>query len=203
MKLNRGFKRAPYLLTALRAGLGPLLLATADLRPDRTVLGICLITAFVSDILDGMIARRLGIATATLRRLDSIADSIFYLCALVAVWILNRGVLLEHALMLSTLLFLECLRYVFDLRKFGREASYHMWSSKLWGLTLFIAFYAVLVAGEGTPLVAIAIMLGIIADLEGLLISYTLRSWHHDVPTIVHALRIRAGEDADQPNPQI
>jgi len=42
----------------------------------------------------------------------------------------------------------------------------------------------------------IAIVIGVIADMEGLLISITLRSWCHDVPSIFHALRIRADQHA-------
>ncbi|MHB8414619.1 MAG: CDP-alcohol phosphatidyltransferase family protein [Acidiferrobacteraceae bacterium] len=185
----------PYLLTYLRAALGPLLLGVAYFSPNRAVFAACLVAAFVSDIFDGVIARRLGIATSALRRLDSLADSIFYLCALAVVWLVHPQVLWDNQAILAVLLLLEAVRYVFDLWKFGREASYHMWSSKLWGIALFAAFYAVLVVDRGRILAKIAIGLGIVADVEGLLISYTLQTWRHDVPTIVHARRMCAGED--------
>jgi phosphatidylglycerophosphate synthase len=35
------------------------------------------VVAFLSDIFDGILARRLGVATANLRRLDSAADSAY------------------------------------------------------------------------------------------------------------------------------
>jgi hypothetical protein len=34
-------------------------------------------------------------------------------------------------------------------------------------------------------------ILGLIAQVEGLLISVALPVWTHDVPTLIHALRIR------------
>jgi len=40
--------------------------------------------------------------------------------------------------------------------------------------------------------VTAAIVLGIVADLEGLAISCTLKAWKNDVPSIFHALRLRA-----------
>ena len=40
-------------------------------------------------MLDGVLARRLGVATAALRRLDSVVDSAFYLAALFAAWRLH------------------------------------------------------------------------------------------------------------------
>jgi CDP-diacylglycerol--glycerol-3-phosphate 3-phosphatidyltransferase len=98
----------------------------------------------------------------------------------------------EHRWAFLALGALELGRYAFDLAKFGREASYHMWSSKVWGITLFVAFFAVLVFGYAGGLVAIPIYLGIAADLEGLAISVMLSKWQSDVPSIVHALRGRA-----------
>jgi len=43
-------------------------------------------------------------------------------------------------------------------------------------------------------LVTAAIWLGIVADLEGLAISVVLTRWMNDVPSIVHAWRLRAPE---------
>jgi CDP-diacylglycerol--glycerol-3-phosphate 3-phosphatidyltransferase len=151
---------------------------------------------FLTDIFDGVVARRLGVATVTLRRLDSFADSVFYLCALWAVWVLHPPVILENGVLLVVLAILECTRYAFDLWKFGREASYHMWSSKLWGVALFMAFATVFAFDDPGPLPMIAIAIGVLADLEGLLISFILPSWRHDVPTLLHAIRIRAERHA-------
>ena len=162
--------------------------------PAPALLAGCLLIAFLSDIFDGVIARRLGVATANLRRLDSIADSIVYLSALWAAWVLHPGVIVHNAVLLVVLVVLECTRYVLDFWKFAREASYHMWSSKLWGIALFTAFVAVFALDDPGILPSTAIVIGVVADVEGILISLTLPSWRHDVPSIFHALRIRAGE---------
>jgi hypothetical protein len=45
----------------------------------------------------------------------------------------------------------------------------------------------------GLP-VSVAIYIGIAADLEGLAISMVLREWKTDVPTILHAFRLRSAE---------
>ncbi len=181
----------PAVLTWMRVLLGPVLILLAWQWPHPAALAICLTAAFLSDVFDGIIARRLGIATANLRRFDSVADSIFYICAITSLWMLHPEVLSRHAVSLGTLLALEVVRYVYDLSKFGREASYHMWSSKLWGIALFAGCLSALAFGQDGVLVSAAIVIGIIADVEGLLISIVLNAWHHDVPSIVHALRLR------------
>jgi phosphatidylglycerophosphate synthase len=192
---SAALRAAPLALTALRALLAPVMVLLAVAWPNSSAFGTCLIAAFLSDVFDGVIARRLGIATANLRRLDSIADSLFYVGALVAAWYLHPQVLVAHRTALVVLVLLEISRYAFDLRKFGREASYHMWSSKLWGLALFAGFFSMLALGRSGWVVSAAIWLGIIADVEGLAISALLRQWRNDVPSIVHALRLRESED--------
>jgi hypothetical protein len=89
---------------------------------------------------------------------------------------------------------LEVARYAFDLAKFGREASYHMWSSKLWGIALFCAFFSLLALNVDNAVVTLAIYAGIIADSEGLAISIMLSQWKSDVPTLLHARHLRRNE---------
>jgi CDP-diacylglycerol--glycerol-3-phosphate 3-phosphatidyltransferase len=92
---------------------------------------------------------------------------------------------------LLLLLALELIRYAFDFLKFRRETSYHMWSSKLWGIFLFLGFFSLLSLDQQGSLIAIAIYAGIIADLEGLAISLVLTEWRADVPSLAHAVRVR------------
>jgi CDP-diacylglycerol--glycerol-3-phosphate 3-phosphatidyltransferase len=186
------FFKLPLTLTLLRAVLGPVVVGLALTRPEPALFAVCLILAFLSDYFDGSIARRLGIATANLRRLDSICDSIFYAAALFAAWHLHSALLLPYLPTLGALFALELARYAFDYRKFGKEASYHMWSSKVWGVALFTGFFALLVYEVAGWPVSLAIYIGLVTDCEGLAISFVLTKWQADVPTIFHALRCRA-----------
>jgi phosphatidylglycerophosphate synthase len=64
-------RRIPVLLVATRFLLGPILLflATQGATGGWFLLGIT--AAFLSDVFDGIIARRLGVATERLRVADS------------------------------------------------------------------------------------------------------------------------------------
>ncbi|HEY7897959.1 MAG TPA: CDP-alcohol phosphatidyltransferase family protein [Gemmatimonadaceae bacterium] len=184
-------RRTPVALTALRASLAPVMVLLALYFPNRFALGASLVAAFLSDIFDGIIARRLDVATPALRRLDSFADTLFYLCTAFAAWHLYSLVITPYLLALIILGVLEVTRYILDLTKFGREASYHTWSSKVWGIALFAGLFSLLALGSEGTAVAAAIYVGIIADVEGLVISIILTEWKNDVPTFVHALRLR------------
>lgn len=188
----------PLLLTLSRAVLAPVVVVLALVWPRPWAFVLCLVLAFLSDVFDGIIARRLGIATANLRRLDSLADSVFYVAAVYAVWVTQRPAIVDHLVLLGVLAALELARYAFDFIKFRREAAYHMWSSKLWGAALLIGFIGVLGEGETGWPVLLAAIPGIVADLEGLLISCVLPVWRNDVPTLFHAWRIRQHASQDE-----
>jgi CDP-diacylglycerol--glycerol-3-phosphate 3-phosphatidyltransferase len=182
-------KMLPLMLTALRALLAPVVVLLSLFAPRPLGFAVCLVLALLSDIFDGVLARRLGVATATLRRLDSVADTLFYVACVFAAWHLYPDSILEHGTSLAVLAGLEAARYTLDYLKFKREASYHMWSSKAWGITLFAGFFTLLVFGTDGAIVPLAIYVGIIADVEGLAISFLLARWQADVPTFVHAMR--------------
>jgi phosphatidylglycerophosphate synthase len=191
--------RIPLGLTLLRAPLGPAMLVAAVYDPDPVFFGVCLTLAFLSDVFDGVIARRLNVATPGLRRLDSVVDTIFYVCVAFAAWRLYPAALEAHAKGIVVLIALELTRYVVDGVKFRRVASYHMWSSKLWGLLLFIAFFALLVFGRADWTLSVAVYAGIVADIEGLAISWVLSESRTDVASIVHALRPSSRKGAGTP----
>lgn len=187
-------RRLPWALVGLRLALAPIVLLAGVLAARPAVFAACLAGALLSDVLDGVLARRLGVATEGLRRLDSAVDTVFYACALSAALLLVPQLLRPHLFALWALIALEIARYLLDWWKFGKEASYHMWSSKAWGLLLFAGMWSLLVQRSGGRPVSLAIAWGLLADLEGVAISIVLRRWHADVPTLLHALRLRRAE---------
>ena len=93
--------------------------------------------------------------------------------------------------LLAVLLGLECARYVFDLAKFGKAASYHSYFAKCWGLLRAVALIMVLSFGGLAWLVRASILLGILTNLEGGAMSLLLRHWQNDVKTLPAAWRLR------------
>lgn len=190
-RAGRLLNLTPVLLTGLRLGLAPVVMILAFYAPRPGAFAVCLITAFFSDIFDGIIARRLNVATPTIRRLDSAADTAFYVACVFAAWRLYPLALTQRLAPLVALIVLEVLRYILDFVRFRREASYHMWSSKLWGVSLFVGFISLLVLGKSGAALTVSVYLGIVADLEGISISLILPRWQSEVPSLVHALRAR------------
>ena len=198
-------------LTALRVALAPVLVLLARQGAGRaaaaggssaaTAAGAlyvaCCVAAFLSDVFDGVLARRWGVDGPSVRRLDSAADTLFYAAAAWSVWVARADVVRHYAVGAIVVVALELARYALDYWKFGREASYHAWSAKAWGVSLFAALVATMGFGQPRGFVDAAIVLGVVADLEGLAMSLVLPRWAHDVRGIGAAWRLRVGGGAD------
>jgi CDP-diacylglycerol--glycerol-3-phosphate 3-phosphatidyltransferase len=189
----------PWSMVIFRAILAPTVFVVAlRLKAPEAWLGGMIAAALVSDVYDGVLARRWGTATARLRTADSMADTAFYLGVLAAIILRHWPALQERLGLLITLLALEALRMGFDWMKFRRFASYHSYASKLWGLSLAVTAFALLAFNRGFWLLSLALALGIFCDLEGLAISVVLRQSAQDVKSLCGALALRRQIGAQQ-----
>jgi phosphatidylglycerophosphate synthase len=183
--------RLSLALTLLRLALAPALVVLARIGAPGLLLAAVLVAGFVSDVLDGVVARRAGVVTPFLRRLDSSVDTVFYLGVAYAAWHRHPDALRALALPILIVVGAEALNYVLAYAKFRREASYHARSARLWGLLLFLALLTLLATGRAA-LLPVALAAGLLAQAETLAITLVLRGWRHDVPSVWNALRVRA-----------
>lgn len=188
-------KHIPYLLIGFRLVLGPVMIAITYNygATARLVLFAMLLLGILSDIFDGIIARKHNMSTATLRRMDSQTDLVFWLCAGWCAWLLNPEIIVENKYAIITIFVMEGLTYLFSFLKFGKETCTHALLSKWWGITLFAAFASIIGFGYGGIPLVLAIVFGIISHIDVYLIILFLPKWTHDVPSAWHAWQIRQG----------
>lgn len=150
-----------------------------------------IVAGLLSDIYDGILARRWGTATAALRIADSAIDIVFYFGVLVAVIERHWPALRERNLLVTAVVALEVLHGLFDRMKFGRISSYHSYAAKVWGLLLAASAVALLGFDQAGFLLTTALAWGILCQLEGFAMSVMLPEWTHDVKTLRSAWLIR------------
>lgn len=182
--------RAALGLTLLRLALAPVALLLLRAGAPSAVFAALLVVGFLSDVLDGVVARRHGVATPALRRLDSSVDTVFYLAVAYAVFRLHPDPLRALKWPIAIVLGSEALNYAAAYAVFRREASYHAWSAKVWGVLLFSSLL-LLLAGGNAALLPIAVAAGMVAQADTLAITLSLPVWQPDVRSVGHALRIR------------
>lgn len=184
-------QRLPAALTTFRLLLGPVALACAALGVPRWAFLPILVTGTLSDIFDGVLARRYGVATPELRRYDSITDVVYHLFLLGAVWKLCRSVVSQNLPALLIILGSQGGAIAFCALKFRKYPATHSYLAKFFGLCLLAGLIALLAFGAGGwVLVALAVVAAA-ANLEVILIHLVSTKPPVDVRSICHALSQR------------
>ncbi|APR78575.1 Hypothetical protein A7982_03922 [Minicystis rosea] len=182
----------PWTLVLLRPALAAAFVAglATETLGDRFVLAAC-VAAFWADYFDGALARRWGTVTPALRKADSFADTLFYLTLAVVTYRLHADELRAHATALTLCLGSLAAWILLDAVRWRQFAGFHAYSAKLFGVGLFVWTLLLYGGVASETALPIACALGLVAHVEGIAISLTLRDYAADVPTIWHAFRMR------------
>lgn len=177
-------KHAPWLLIYLRFALTVPAIWMGYAHTTGWVYILLLAIAATTDYYDGVLARKLNVETAAIRQWDSIADTVFFLGVLAGMWFAYPQIYNTYKAGIAAIIALEIIRYIFDYIKFQRGASYHAYSAKIFGVTLLAATIAIMGFGYAHLLFPLAIFMGIVSELEGLLMSVILKEWTYNVKHI-------------------
>ncbi|MEP6464874.1 MAG: CDP-alcohol phosphatidyltransferase family protein [Parafilimonas sp.] len=186
-------KQFPYALILFRFLLAPVMLLLGYLYQTTytKLIVVLLFLGLLSDILDGIIARKQNSSSAKMRRMDSQTDMIFWLAAGFTAWFIWPQTIKDNSFVIWILLGMEASCYFVSIIKFGRETCTHAYLSKFWGITLLAAFTDLILNGNAGFLFYFCLCAGIISHLDRILITLILPAWQHDVPSAYHAYLIR------------
>ena len=188
-------KHIPISLIIFRLILAPVILGLVYfLREESRMIVIVLMYLGVfSDIFDGIIARKLNVSSQRLRRFDSQTDMLFWVSIGISTWLLYPDLISNNRIPIIAIFILEGMCYLISIVKFGKETCTHAFLSKLWGITLLIAFTSLIGFNHAGIPFYMAIVLGFISHIDRILITLILPKWTHDIPSFYHAYLIRKG----------
>lgn len=181
------WRTLPNLLSELRFVLAPLLLWTAW-TGHATAFLLVAGAAFLSDIADGYLARRLGQITALGAQLDTAGDMAVFVAIPIGGWWLWPDALRPQWPFLLVLAISYATPIVVALFRYGRPASHRTWGGRL-SAWLLGASAVVLIAGGPAWPFHIAVAVVVLADVEEVAITALLPRDRANVPSLWHALR--------------
>jgi cardiolipin synthase (CMP-forming) len=182
-------------LILFRLTLAPIILSLAYFVGEKSKPAILILMylGLISDILDGIIARYQNQSSEKLRRMDSQADMIFWLSIGFSTWILYPKLISDNVFAIRVILGMEIACYTISILRFKRETCTHAYLSKLWGITLLIAFTSLIGFNKAGFPFNLAIVVGLVSHLDRILITLILPKWTYDIPSTYHAYLIRKG----------
>ncbi|RYD55564.1 MAG: CDP-alcohol phosphatidyltransferase [Sphingobacteriales bacterium] len=190
-------KKLPILLIYFRLVIGLLLLPLAYFAVSNfAAIAIIIIAAgLISDIFDGIIARKYHVSTEKLRRLDSSIDQVFWISVIGALYIHCPAFFQAHKTSIFVLMGAEAATYLVSYARFGKEIATHAISSKLWTLSLFATIIQIAATCQSGILFQVCFYVGMLTRLENIAILLLLKEWTNDVPSAYHAFQLRRGKE--------
>lgn len=183
-------KRLPNILSTARLIGAPLLVPAAMVSP--WVFLAWLIALLVSDGLDGILARRWGVETATGQLLDSWADHAMAVCAFGAVWVLWPEPIRRDAMYVATIAAAYSVPAAYAVLRTGRLFAYHTRLSRLAGAVMALALLPFLFQWTAVPF-RIAAGLEVLVALEYFTISLLLPEHKGTIRSVFEARRLALG----------
>ena len=186
----------PNVLSAFRIVCVPVLLLFAW----QGALALFLIgfaLGLASDVLDGVLARRLGQVTEFGARLDQWGDFALWLSLPLAAWWLWPETIKREAPYVILALACMLLPTAIAWLKYRAVPGYHTWSVKFGSVAMGVSAALLLLFDIAWPF-RLAASFQVLCAIDELGITLLLAECHHDVPTVFHALRMRRAAAAQR-----
>ncbi len=163
----------PNLISLYRLLIFPVILYMAVTNRESWFV-ILLSISLISDVLDGFIARHFNLQTHFGAALDNLADIFTYAMALLGIFLFKWTEVEPHATILYLFLALFLLSYIVAFLRFGKIPGLHLYSAVSAGYVQSIFFFVLFVFGFYTWMFYIAVIWGIIAYTEKILVLFWL-----------------------------
>lgn len=187
MNIRRELLTVPNLLTSFRFVCAPVLLLLAWQGRSAAFL-LLLAAAFLSDVLDGMIARLTNQVSRFGAVLDSWADMITYVTVTISACWLWPDIVSREAPYVATVIASYLLPVIVGFVKFGALTSYHTWLVKFAAASIGLSFYLLFFVGLALPF-RIAAIICVFAAVEEILITLISDELHSDVRSVWDVMR--------------
>jgi len=187
--------KLPLILIYTRLALGFLLISLSISNiPNYPTIAVALtIFGLLTDIFDGIIARKLGVSSQRLRRLDSSIDQVFFICVAIATYIQCPEFFKTNMMKLIILFSTEGLAYLICYLKFKKEIATHSIGAKIWTLLMVATLLQIMLQCESGILFQLFFWVGMVTRIEIIAILFILKQWAHDIPSVYQAIQIRRG----------
>jgi CDP-diacylglycerol--glycerol-3-phosphate 3-phosphatidyltransferase len=182
---------APNALSTFRVLCAPAVLLLAW-RGETSAFLALFALGLASDVLDGMLARRLGQVSDLGARLDQWGDFALWASLPLAAWWLWPETLRREAPFVVVALVAMLLPTAIAYAKYRAVPGYHTWSVKLGSIVMGIAVPLLLLFDVAWPF-RVAALFQLVCAADELGITVLLPECRHDVPSVLHALRLRRG----------
>ena len=174
----------PNILSLLRLALVPVLVGLASAQRGDIFL-VVLAVSLLSDVLDGYLARKLGLVSELGAKLDSWGDILTYAAMILGLHLIWPDIFDKQAEFLFAAMMSFILPTLLAFRKFGAYPSYHTWGAKLAAVLMAPAYY-VLILADADSFFRVVILFHLLVAAEEMAITFILNRPRSNVDSVFY-----------------
>jgi len=174
----------PNILSLLRLALVPVLVGFASAQRGDIFL-VVLAVSLLSDVLDGYLARKLGLVSELGAKLDSWGDILTYAAMILGLHLIWPDIFDKQAEFLFAAMMSFILPTLLAFRKFGAYPSYHTWGAKLAAVLMAPAYY-VLILADADSFFRVVILFHLLVAAEEMAITFILNRPRSNVGSVFY-----------------
>ena len=174
----------PNILSLLRLALVPVLVGLASAQRGDIFL-VVLAASLLSDVLDGYLARKLGLVSELGAKLDSWGDILTYAAMILGLHLIWPDIFDKQAEFLFAAMMSFILPTLLAFRKFGAYPSYHTWGAKLAAVLMAPAYY-VLILADADSFFRVVILFHLLVAAEEMAITFILNRPRSNVGSVFY-----------------
>lgn len=148
-----------------------------------------LLAALLSDIADGLIARIYSFTSKLGSRLDTLADTLLWVAAVVGIWRFHPELVNDKWFVVVLVLGLWAFEHLVALLRYRKLTSFHTYATRAGAYALGIFIMSLFLWGLQPWLLYLAAALSIIGTIEELIIIAVLPTWTTDVRGLYWVLK--------------
>ena len=147
------------------------------LLDDRKLFAIFLLISYLSDALDGYLARRLNISTAQGSQLDSVGDQITFIVGFIGIVVFEFQFIEENYILILVIFILNITQQIIAFRKYGKATAFHTYLAKIAAIIQSIFVVWLLLSAPVMWLFYLLIVIAIIEAIEEITLIFMYKNW--------------------------
>lgn len=188
------YKTSYYIVNAITFYrlLAALLLLYLILIERADIFKWLLAFSFLTDAVDGFLARKYKVVSVTGAKVDSIADDLTVLMAIIGVFVFDPAFVRQEIVLTIAVLSLYIIQTIMALFRYGRISNFHTYIAKGAALlqgAFFILFF--FLPQWPMPLFYLAAIVTLLDHMEEIILVILLPKWQIDVKGLYWVLKKR------------
>ncbi|MFM1879749.1 MAG: hypothetical protein RLZZ241_2615 [Bacteroidota bacterium] len=156
-------------------------LAAALIMGTREVFTWLLLISYLTDAIDGQLARRLNLCSARGSQLDSLGDQLTLIAGVIGLALFETQFVLDYIFPISIALSLYLLQMVIAYFKYGKATAFHTYMAKTSALIQGVFVLWALFFSPIVELFWVLIGIGILETVEEITLIFMYPTWVKDV----------------------